>query len=362
MGCEFQTINRTVKIRRMNLNGLKIATVEGYWSTNIGNSLFQLSAQEILKDLGAEVIVVPDLPGYINVNKGNPSNYFEFMDVVDCDAFCVHGPFFRKETNKILLPLLKRLQKRGVRLVGLGVGAMHYDSKAVSAYQEWFEEVNFDLLITRDDNTYRFLKERVGIKNLWSGIDLGFFISRVKPQPAFKDKEKLVCLNFDQIPEPRFLPSADGAIEIGSTNFEHRKVLSSEPLGIGKKLLPFLSPYFYTNDFDKLGGYRVIRLDHRYNPYWQKKIYGSAAGFGFDTPAGYLLAYANSVMTLSNRVHANVATLSYGNPAMYFSNSKRAALLDRVELGDIYTQPMVVNQAIIDDELGLLKERLVSTF
>ena len=79
---------------------MKIATVEGYWSTNIGNALFQISAQEVFKSIGAEV-VVPDLPGYINVAQGNPEDYFEFMDKIDCDYFCVHGPLFRKRVSEL---------------------------------------------------------------------------------------------------------------------------------------------------------------------------------------------------------------------------------------------------------------------
>ena len=75
-----------------------------------------------------------------------------------------------------------------------------------------------------------------------------------------------------------------------------------------------------------------------------------------DTPEGYLLAYANSKLTLSNRVHANVATLSYGNPAMYFSDSKRAKLLDRLNLCEIYNKPMKLSSDILDLEKNNLVE------
>ena len=64
-------------------------------------------------------------------------------------------------------------------------------------------------------------------------------------------------------------------------------------------------------------------------------------------------------MTLSNRVHANVATLSYGNRAMYFSDSKRALLLDRVGLSEIYERPMKIDQSLIDDELAALEGALL---
>ena len=69
-----------------------------------------------------------------------------------------------------------------------------------------------------------------------------------------------------------------------------------------------------------------------------------------DTPEGYLLAYSNSKLTLSNRVHANVASLSYGNKAMYFSDSKRANLLNRLGLNTIYNKPVSLNFSELDFE------------
>ena len=337
---------------------MKIATVEGYWSTNIGNALFQISAQEIFKSIGADVIVVPDLPGYINVARGNPSDYFEFMDKIDCDYFCVHGPLFRKESKQIIIPLLARLVKRGVKIIGLGVGAMHYDEATIRLYQKWFEDIPWHFISTRDERTYNFLKRFERIETLHNGIDLGFFISRFRPQPQLKGDEKIVCLNFDQIPEPKFLASASGVLKIGSDSYTYRKTLSAEPRGWLKKIWPFILPYFKSFSRTSFNEFDVVRLDHRFNPYSRRKIYHSPSGFGMDTPAGYLLAYANSELTLSNRVHANVATLSYGGRSMYFSDSKRASLLERVGLADIYTRPMVIDQKIIDSELEAITLKL----
>ena len=48
---------------------MRIASVKGYWSTNIGNSLFQISAEGIFNEIGVEVITVPDVPGFMNVKK-----------------------------------------------------------------------------------------------------------------------------------------------------------------------------------------------------------------------------------------------------------------------------------------------------
>ena len=159
---------------------MKIASVKGWWSTNIGNSLFQISAEGIFKELNAKVITVPDVPGFMNVKKGNPKNYFEFMDYLDVDYYCIHGPFFRKEFDKIYLNNLLKLKKRGVKLIGLGVGAMHYDASSISYYNQWIKECDFDLITTRDELTFNFLKGKVS--KLYNGFDLGFLIKFYKPR------------------------------------------------------------------------------------------------------------------------------------------------------------------------------------
>lgn len=335
---------------------MKVATVRGFWSTNIGNSLFQLSAKGLLDEVGFETYWVPDSPGFISVKKGNPKNHFEFLHHLDVDILCIQGPFFRKEFDRIYLDTLKKLSSRGVKIIGLGVGAMHYDKKSIQYYRHWSKQINFSFISTRDCMTHDFLKNEV--KNLHNGIDLGFFIRYFAPQPPLINNEKLICFNFDQIPEIKLIKSTKGVIEINKEKYKFKKFYSGEPRGIIKKALPYILPYFKRYSVDSLNGYKIIRIDHRFNPYSRKKIYNNPNSFALDTPDGYLLAYANSELTLSNRVHANVATLSYGNRSMYFSNSKRASLIDRVKLQEVYNKPVYLNLDMLEEEKTSLQEAL----
>lgn len=330
----------------------KIASVRGWWSTNIGNSLFQISAQGLLEELGHQVFLTPDAPAYANVKKGNPKNYFDFNPNLDIDCLCIHGPFFRKEFDKIYLETLSNLSKRGVKVIGLGVGCMHYDKGLIKYYRDWAQAAGIETIATRDERTYDFLKG--SIKNLYNGIDLGFLISFYAPQPKFIDNRSFVCFNFDQIPEPIFFEDNNGPVTIGDKKYNYKKSYSREPKGILKKVFPFIRPYFKKFERTEIGEQTIIRTDHRFNPYSRKKIYTDNNTFAMDTPDGYLLAYANSYLTLSNRVHANVATLSYGNSAMYFSDSKRALLLDRMGVADIYNKPLKVEREKLEEEKSAL--------
>jgi hypothetical protein len=113
---------------------------------------------------------------------------------------------------------------------------------------------------------------------------------------------------------------------------------------------------------DRLAGLRVLRTDHRYNPFLPAKSYRLPMSYAGDIPHSYLNIYANAKLTISNRVHACVATVSYGNPAMLFTRSPRAYLLKRLGLETIKEEPNRVDLAWLRREktalIGWLAEKL----
>jgi hypothetical protein len=68
-----------------------------------------------------------------------------------------------------------------------------------------------------------------------------------------------------------------------------------------------------------------------------------------DVPEDYLTVYSQSKITYSDRVHACVATLAYGNEARLFSKTPRKALFDRVGAQN-------VTKEIVKLEQGHFKE------
>lgn len=80
-----------------------LAFVAGYWSTNIGNSFFQLGAQYVLRESFpyAKSALVADQPGYYNVNRGNPRNAFIPVEHMSIDYLAILGPFLRPECRGI---------------------------------------------------------------------------------------------------------------------------------------------------------------------------------------------------------------------------------------------------------------------
>lgn len=59
-----------------------------------------------------------------------------------------------------------------------------------------------------------------------------------------------------------------------------------------------------------------------------------------DHPDDYLHAYANTKTAYSDRVHATVVALSFGNPAQLFWKSPRATLFDQIDAMNILERPV----------------------
>ena len=315
-----------------------IVTVNGWWSTNIGNSFFQIGAEYLLKRALPDYQILPisDLPGYWNVLEGNPKNSYIPVADVEADYVVFHGPLFRKEFDRISLEVLKKLHKRGVKIIILAAGMMHYDEQSVKYYEEWMSEIPIHLLTSRD--SFTFNKVHKFANEALDAVDIAFFIKDAYPAPKL-DVEEYVAFNFDQVPEPKII-FGNGKINVDETtsiSLEFNEFWWNTYWK--RKWVPFAEGVIGYNrrpkQNKKIGKYNIIRTDHRFNPYHVNKVYSGEHTFASDTPYGYLTIYRNAYATFTNRVHATVATLAYGNKAMLFSKSPRAKLLERAGVTEV---------------------------
>lgn len=203
------------------------------------------------------------------------------------------------------------------------------------ATKRFFDRVHFELVVSRDASTAEFLYSAVPELNVESGIDLAFFIhDAIRVPKLSSDFGKYIAYVFDQTAEPRISDASfpdSLAVEIGD-NILH---LGNREFNAEPKVKNFLRRILEStaNSIDQVGEFRIVRSDHRFNPFLQRKIYSKASTFSLDTPEGYLTLYANSEIVISNRVHACVAALSYGRPCVLFSKSRRNGLFEAVAPG-----------------------------
>ena len=78
-------------------------------------------------------------------------------------------------------------------------------------------------------------------------------------------------------------------------------------------------------------------------------------------PYGYINIYANSKLTLSDRVHACAVTMAFGHPAMLFAKTNRVGLLERVGAGGISLHPVKPDVLFIENEKKQMKKWLADT-
>jgi hypothetical protein len=113
-----------------------------------------------------------------------------------------------------------------------------------------------------------------------------------------------------------------------------------------------------------LGKYNIIRTDHRYVPIIKQRTFRYPNVMVNDTPFPYFEIYGNAKLILSNRIHACVIGLAYGNPVMIFSETPRLRLIERLGIEGIKDHPIFLDLNYLKSEkqemYSFLKERFVS--
>jgi hypothetical protein len=349
---------------------IRAAVVSGFWAQNIGNAFFNLGGRYAIEQaLGPDTAqFIQDQPGYWTLNfRKNPRNAFDLIGDADVEYLVIQGPVLSKIFRKLWLNTLDRCVSRGVKLVFLGAALFKYTPEEIRDVREMLQKYPPHLVSTRDQETYEAIKDIV--PQCYSGIDSAFFVPKVyTPVPMCTP---IIVNNFDRFPEPQLEAVESDEHSLAENEYliawKDRQMKVAFPKHLyqfGKgKIRCYLGSLA---DMRKLPnefmGHTIIRPEHRFSPHIKVKIYKRPNSIVADEPYTYLTLYGNSTLTLSDRVHACVATLAYGNPAMLFSLSPRTRIFDRLGLSDIRKKPMSLSRDQLETErqgvLNFLKHSL----
>lgn len=344
----------------MKSNAPRVALVSGFWGQNIGNAFFNIGGKWILDHVfgAGNVGFIQDQPGYRTFNnqqKGNPPNDIELLRYLDVDYLVLQGPLLTESLPALWRRALAQLFRRGGRLILLGAAFFRYSEREIYVAREFLHEFRPTIIITRDQRSYDIVKDWADYT--YSGIDSGFFVNDAY-DPFWLGIEPYVTVGFDRYPEPDFKIIEAGPDRGFSCCFEFHGQLWSWHF-------PSMQQWFsrrgkwqaYVGALldrrrlpSRLGPYLVLRPEHRFNPHVTWKIYRQPNAVASDEPFTYFNVYARTVLTLSDRVHACVATLAYGNPAMLFTPSPRSSLFDRLGLSEIRRRPVVLDPVYLQFE------------
>lgn len=337
----------------MSRSQKKVALVSGGWGQNIGNAFFNVGGKWLLEQAlpGADVSWFQDQPGYRtfhNQSKGNPQNHAGLIAALDVDYLVLQGPLLTEHFRALWEPSFRSLRERGVGIILISAGLFRYTEAEVSAARSFLEEYPPLMLSTRDSETYRRFNDICELT--YNGIDSAFCSpDAFKPPQLTIPPSVAIC--FDRYPEPDFSVGEtaaaiasngrSGSFEYDSATWQWSVPRLQQSLSKVGQRAAYVSALTDRRRLPcEIGGLSVLRPEHRTNPFVGWKVYRRPGAVASDEPFTYLTTYANAQLTLSDRVHACVAALAYGRPAMLFGSTPRDALFERIGAGDIRKHPV----------------------
>ena len=339
----------------------KVAIVSGQWGQNIGNAFFNLGGMYLMENVfgNGQVGFFQDQPNYRTLHnkfKGNPANYADFVRHLDIEYLVLQGPVLNSWMRISWENTFKELKKSGVKIILNSCAFFKFTSSEINQVKSFLEEYPPHLIATRDSRSYEILKDWIPESPKYDGIDAGFFLNKAVQPFAKRSDFKYMVSNFDRYPEPNLTISLPKKLISRQVNF------NGEPIYLG--VPNFLN---YTSHKSKIWSYlgdlfdrrelpahfmdmEIIRPEHRFFPHMTHKIYRQKNALTSDEPWTYINLYANTELTLSDRVHACVATLAFGNPAMLFTPSPRKALFGRLGVEEIANRIVKLDLDLLSDE------------
>lgn len=344
---------------------VRVAYSTGFWCTNVGNAFYSLGVEYVLKNILDEenVSVVSDYQTYTSSlgRRLYPvKNHLNYLTKLDIDYFVLAGPVLSKYFLGLWEDTLVELEAKGVRYIILSAGMMKMNEESLQACSDFFTKHPPYILTSRDRDTFEAFSKYAD--NSYDGICFSFFAPDY--YHAAKISDKFITMNFDKISEP-FVSATEisggKSFEFDGNTYFYKQTgllprLAYKTDRFSDALIYLSSIFPQRKRPSVVGVYSIYRTDHRFHPHYRSKIYSQVNTLCADIPYGYLEVYANSELTMSDRVHACAVTLAFGHSAMLFIKTNRCGLLERVGAGDISKKPVSIDI----DALNKEKEDLVA--
>ncbi len=296
------------------------------WASNIGNAFVDRGLVYQLKNCSpkSDIYEVSNMYSYMDArysqkgfyklfrNKTLKDKGFDLRKYIDCDMVVLGGALLNKNwfaINKNLINFLIKSQKK-LLIIG-GSGGNNYSKEQKQFIENILKKLNLVVLISRDEPTFEYYS--IFAKHKYNGIDNAFFINDAF-NPALLNNREYIISVFDFLKEPPIIKEYENVIRL------------------------------YHD------AYSIIQLNNFIrNPIKTLKIMGNKDWIS-DFPDDYLHLFANSKITFSDRVHACVVTLAFGNKAQFFHKTDRSYLFDRVNMSEIRSKIVSLNNGFIERE------------
>lgn len=347
---------------------MKVVVAGGGWSTNVGNAFFNLGTLHALRTVlpDVDVFLLSDQPGNLDfVRRRSPRNSLNIFNYLDADLVVLHGSVLTRYLPRVWAESFRKLRDRGAKVAFIGSGLFEYSKAEIQICRDFLKQYPPFVFMARDSETYQHFHDLA--EHSYDGIDCAFFLPEAFT-PTGLGLPPYFILNFDKSPEPSIACLANGNCAglpaAPATNGVAQFELNSKHWGISfprfrghlarrlHKFYPYVESLIPLQAArpESVGGQMIVRADHQFNPICLRKMFRSPNSFCWDLPEPYLCLYANADLTLTDRIHAALVTLAYGKPAMLFSSSGRARILERVGISGIDKKPVYLDQSRVAQE------------
>lgn len=289
---------------------MKIGCYIGAWTYNIGNAFFDLGLEYVLKKAFPDARLYPMggsvryLFNHNSWGKRYADRSFEIGEVADIDILAYAGMAICNEFVDDNGATFINAAKRGVAILGVGIGALRYTAQEADYYTMFINKLPKYAMVTRDDDTFSMFDGKIA--HVYRGIDNAFSLGYAYSPPKLRLGEYDV-MNFD-------------------ANF-----IAKVP---------------------EIPGRDIIYTHHKFAADLPEPFYQKPNTLISDMPWDYLALYANCCTTYTDRVHACIASLSYGNKAMLFNKTPRKSLFAKFNLSEITEHPCALDMNLMEEQVN----------
>lgn len=299
---------------------MKIAVENSTWN-NIGDAFYQCSIENMLRiNLDFAEVVSMDGPVERAFRPGKHiRNSIDSRFLVDADHYVFSGPILGAKFLPHYESLIREITGRGKSYSLLSIHDGCGTDEQRDSIRKLLLECPPVAVHSRDNPSFDFLESLAPVA--YKGICFAFFVSKLPGISGYQLGEPYICSSFYGSPEPKISFRGEDPLETLSVEyvqprfnwrierqFEHCKTFSHT-----------------------IGACRVIRPVHGFYPL-AHLIFSKKNSFISYNPLTFLSVYKSCKFVITDRVHAGVAALSFGNPAHVQKRDGRYAIFDAAEL------------------------------
>ena len=247
---------------------------------------------------------------------------FSPAKIVKMDYLILPGCILTDSFFTIYGRFLEEKKSQGCKFIFLGASGNYYTNKEVKIVKTWLEKLKPYAIMFRDSVAHNYYKDFSN--NVYNGIDNVFFVNRLNLPLVETTMDPYVVLNFD-------LPKHN---------------------------------HFKKELAERFADRNIIYTDHKPYPYIKVSSLAKKNILCSDYPLDYLYIYRNVTETHSDRVHACIPTLAFGNKVQLYSDSPRIALFENVgiDIKELKKRPISLDSAHLEklqnEQISFLKSIL----